>query len=77
MAVQLASQYFFGKAEMAASTASTLDTTKMDKIKAIVTAKFGPKRSAADKEAIWSRCKTVTGQKCKAFRHAQKADKAV
>ncbi len=60
---------------MSCNTAGTLEFSKMEKIK-IVTSKFGGKRSKADKEAIWAKCKIALGLKYKAFRQAQKALRA-
>ena len=53
VATQLAQFHFFGEQEMAKHTASTLDATKMRRIKEIILAKFGAKQSAANKESIW------------------------
>ena len=72
IAVQLALHYFLGEATMCLHTASTLDTSRMKKIKAIVISKFGAKRSDADREVLWAKCKTAIGQKCKMLRAAQK-----
>ncbi len=57
---------------MARNTAGTLDSGPMKKIKAIVLAKFGAKRSDADREAIWAKCKVAIGQKCKSLRNARR-----
>ena len=73
MAVQLAVHFFFGEAVMARNTAGTLDENKMKRIKAIVISKFGEKRGEPDREALWAKCKTTTGQKCKMLRAAQRA----
>ena len=73
MAVQLAVHFFFGEAVMARNTAGTLDENKMKRIKAIVISKFGEKRGEADREALWAKCKTAIGQKCKMLRAAQRA----
>ena len=73
MAVQLATLYFFGEDMMAQHTAGTLDAMKMERIKAIVLAKFGEKRSPEDKEALWARCKVAIGQKCKQLRAAKRS----
>ena len=69
MAVQLAVLYFFGEATMSLHTVSKLDTSQMKQIKAIV---FGAKQSDADREVLWTKCKTAIGQKCKMLRAAQK-----
>ena len=53
---------------MAKHTTSTLDATKMRRVKEIILAKFGAKRSAADKEGIWEKCKVAIGQKCNYLR---------
>ena len=45
-----------------------LDPHKMERIRCLVMAKFGRKRSEEDKVALWSRCKTAIAQKCKSFR---------
>ncbi len=74
MAVQLASHYIFGEASMACHTAGTLEPSRMRRIKAIVISKFGGKRSEADKEALWARCKIAIGQKCKMLRLAKKGN---
>ena len=59
---------------MCLHTASTLDTSRMKRIKAIVISKFGAKRSDADREVLWAKCKTaIIGQKYKMLRAAQKA----
>lgn len=73
MAVQLAVQYFFGEAVMTKSTAGTLDSGRMNRIKAIILSKFGEKRGEADREVIWGKCRTAIGQKCKMLHNAQKA----
>ena len=57
---------------MSRHTAGTLNRDKMDKIKAIVTAKFMARRSEVDKEVLWGRCKTSIGQKCKTLRAAHR-----
>ena len=78
LAVHLATEYFFGEAVMEDSTpmglggCSKLNPAKMDKIRALVMAKFGRKRSEEDKILLWSRCKTAIGQKCKSFRNRKK-----
>ena len=73
MVIQLAVQFFFGEAVMIRSIAGSLDDNKMKRIKAIVISKFGEKRGEADREALWAKCKTAIGQKCKILRTAQKA----
>ena len=57
---------------MSRHTAGTLNRQKMNRIKAIVTAKFMARRSEADKEVLWDRCKTSIGQKCKTLRAAHR-----
>ncbi len=49
MAIQLAVHYFCGEAEMATSTAGSLDLVRMRRIKAIVLSKLGKKRLEADR----------------------------
>ena len=73
MAVQLAVQFSFGEAVMARNTAGTLEDSKMKRIKAIVISKSGEKRGEADREALWVKCKTAIGQKCKMLHAAQRA----
>lgn len=68
VAVQLAQHCFFGTRQMARSTAGSLDPTLMLRIKEIVLAKFGGRRSVTDREALWAKCKTAIGQKCKILR---------
>ena len=70
--------YFFfwgggggGEATLSLHTASTIDTSWMKHIKAIVISKFGAKRSDAHREMIWVKCKTATWQKCKMFHVAK------
>ena len=63
--MQLAHQYFFGTSVMATHTAGTLDPVRMGHIKEIILAKFGWRRSAVDREAIWGKCKIAIGHKCK------------
>ena len=50
---------------MASNTYTSLEKAKTEKIKAFVLAKFGTKRTPADKELLWSKCKVAIGQKCK------------
>ena len=72
-AITLAREYFFGDEEMSTKTPGSLDKTLMDRLKAVVISKFGHKRSAADKEALWARARTALGHKCKtAFSQAIK-----
>ena len=68
MCVQLAQDYFFGKEEMAQRTAGKLDRSRMQRIRSIVLSKFGGRRSVADREALWAKCKVAIGHKCKHFR---------
>lgn len=53
MAVQLATQFFFGEEAMSKKTADSLDAVKMGRLKAIILAKIGGKRSEENKEALW------------------------
>lgn len=64
LAVHLTTEYFFEEKIMTESTIGTLDQTRLLRIKAIVLAKFAARRSAADSEALWTKCKIATGQKC-------------
>ena len=68
VAVHLAQFYFFGESVMARTTAAHLDPAKMGQIKSLVLGKFGAKRSLADKEELWRKCRTAIGQKCKTLR---------
>ena len=69
--MHLASKYFFGEQKLLESTTSTLDQAKMLRIKTIILSKFASRRSAADSEALWAKCKTAIGQKCKGLRRQQ------
>ena len=71
--MQLAHQYFFGTRVMAIHTAGTLDPVRMGRIKEIILAKFGGRRSVVDREAIWGKCKIAIGQKCKQLRRTCRA----
>ena len=55
-AVQLAQYCFFGTRMMVSNTAGTLDRVKMERIKEIIVAKFGGKRSIVDQEETWQKC---------------------
>ena len=64
----LAQDYFFGKEEMAQHTAGKLNSSRMQRIRSIMLSKFGGRRSLADKEVLWARCKVAIGHKCKQLR---------
>ena len=53
---------------MATTTAARLDPTIMEEIKQLIVSKFAEKRSMADKEELWRRCRVAIGQKCKQLR---------
>ena len=57
---------------MAANTAGTLDAESMRHLKDILLAKYGRKKSTADKEILWNMCRTAIGQRCKNIRGALK-----
>ena len=59
---------FFGETEMSKTTAGQLEPTKMDEIKKLIVSKFAEKRSIADKEELWRKCRVAIGQKCKQLR---------
>jgi hypothetical protein len=65
---QLAKLYFFDRRVMARSTLSTLDRDRLRRTKLIIIAKFGWEKSPADREVLWSRCRTALGQRCKNIR---------
>lgn len=65
---QLAELYFFGPQTMATNTVSTLDKELLKRIRGIILSRFGRKKSAADQEVLWSRCRTALGQRCKNMR---------
>lgn len=58
---------------MAVNTVGTLDASVLKRIKEIVLAKFGRKRSPADREALWAKARTSLGHKCKVLRAARRA----
>ena len=65
---QLAELYFFGPHTMATNTVSTLDQERLKQVKSIILSRFGRKKSVADQELLWSRCRTALGQRCKNMR---------
>ena len=65
---QLAEMYFFGPETMAQNTVSSLDKKLIKQMKSIILSRFGRKKSLADQEELWSKCRTALGQHCKNIR---------
>ena len=72
VAVHLAQFYYLGETATSRTTAAHLDSSKMEEIKELILSKFASRRSLADREELWRKCRVAIGQKCKQLRGQKK-----